>query len=777
MLRNQNQEFRRAVVQFVMGGIALAVLTFVGLRLKLDLATTAFLYLIVIVLLSLQGRFLVSAILSFIAVGCLAYYFAPPDFSFRVDDLRGEALAIVAFLISSAVITRLVSRARNSAEALREQASLLNLTHDTIFVRDMHDVITFWNRGAEELYGWTAGQVVGKTTTHQLLQTVFPAPIEKINAELLRTGRWEGELMHTKADGTRVRVASRWSLQRDKRQHPLAVLETNNDITERKRAEAKLLRNEAYLSEAQRLSHTGSFGWRVSTGEILWSEETFRIFQYDRTTKPSVELITQRVHPEDVAFVKQTIERALQDGNDFDFQHRLLMPDGSVKCVQVVAHAVSDESGSVEFIGAVMDVTERKRAELLLAGEKRLLEMIARGDSRTLILDALCRFVEELASGALSSVLLLDPKANRLRHGAAPSLPAPYTEAIDGIVIGSCVGSCGTAAYRGEPVIVTDIAIDPLWADFCDLALAHGLRACWSTPIISSAGRVLGTFAIYYREPRSPTSQEQNLIEQITHLASIAVEREQAEEALRQAQANLAHVSRVTTMGELTASIAHEVGQPLTGVVNNANACLGLLPESAPNLEEVREALTEIIDDAERASAIIARVRQLAKKAPFERTRLDVRELITDVLALARYESATRQITIHAEAAEDLPLVLGDRVQLQQVLLNLIVNGMDAMNTVEQSKRVLILRGHRETRNGISAVLLSVKDAGTGFKPEEMTRLFEAFYTTKPEGMGMGLAISRSIIETHGGRLWAEPNQGPGATFLFSLPDAGNAAS
>jgi len=366
MLHNQNQEFRRAVVQCVAGGIALALLTFVGVRLKLDLATTAFLYLIVIVLLSLQGRFFVSAILSFVAVGCLAHYFAPPISSFRGDDARDAAFAIIAFLISSAVITRLVSRARKSAEALREQANLLNLTHDTIFVRDMHDVVTFWNRGADERYGWKAEQVVGKKTTHQLLQTVFPAPIEEINAELLRTGRWEGELMHTRADGTRVTVASRWSLQRDKRQQPLAILELNNDITERKRAEAKLLRNEAYLSEAQRLSRTGSFGWRVSTGEILWSEETFRIFQYDRTTKPTVELVLQRVHPENVAFVKQTIERASQDGKDFDFEHRLLMPDRSIKYVHVVAHVLRDESGSVEFAGAVMDVTENKQAEQAL---------------------------------------------------------------------------------------------------------------------------------------------------------------------------------------------------------------------------------------------------------------------------------------------------------------------------------------------------------------------------------------------------------------------------
>jgi C4-dicarboxylate-specific signal transduction histidine kinase len=326
-------------------------------------------------------------------------------------------------------------------------------------------------------------------------------------------------------------------------------------------------------------------------------------------------------------------------------------------------------------------------------------------------------------------------------------------------------------------VIVSDIASDPLWANFRDLALGHRLQACWSTPILSSAGKVLGTFAIYYREPRSPTLVDHNLIDQITHLASIAVEREQAEEALRQAQANLAHVSRLTTMGELTASIAHEVNQPLTAVVNNANACLDLLPKAAPNVQEVREALAEIIDDTDRASAVIGRIRQLAKKAPFERTLLNVSEVITDVLELARYESASRRVTIRTELAEELPRVSGDRVQLQQVLLNLVVNGMDAMNTVEESKRVLIICARRETRDGMPGALLSVQDSGTGLKPEEMDRLFEAFYSTKPQGMGIGLAISRSIIEAHGGRLWAEPNQGPGATFLFSLPEAGHAAS
>jgi len=251
-------------------------------------------------------------------------------------------------------------------------------------------------------------------------------------------------------------------------------------------------------------------------------------------------------------------------------------------------------------------------------------------------------------------------------------------------------------------------------------------------------------------------------------------ERNRTQQALDKAQVDVAHMTRLTTMGELTASIAHEVNQPLTAVLNNANACLDLLPNGTPNVEEVREALAEIIDDADRASAVIMRVRQLARRTPLERSLLEIKDVVNDVLALANYESAARRITIRTDLSNDLPLVSGDRVQFQQVLLNLVMNGMDAMNSVEEQKRILSLSGRRETRDGVPAVLLCVQDAGSGLKPDEMDRLFEAFYTTKPQGMGMGLAISRSIIEAHGGRLWAEPNQGPGATFLISLPAAGN---
>src|SRR2546427_9160757 len=302
---------------------------------------------------------------------------------------------------------------------------------------------------------------------------------------------------------------------------------------ERKRTEEELRRSEAYLAEAQGLSLTGSFGWNVSTGEIIWSKETYCILGYDRTVKPNLNLVLERVPADDRALVQQIIDRATRDGTDLDFGHRLLMPDGIVKHVHIVARATKAESGGIEFVGAVMDVTEQKRAEAFVSGEKRLLEMIARGSGLVSVLDALCRFAEEMSDNVLVSILLVSPDGKSLRHGAAPSLPKSYTQAIDGGLIGSRAGSCGTAAYRGERVIVPDIMTDPLWDQYRHLAIDHGLRACWSTPIFSTTRSVLGTFALYSREPGSPTAEQLNLIEQMTHLAAVAIERERAAEAFR----------------------------------------------------------------------------------------------------------------------------------------------------------------------------------------------------------------------------------------------------
>lgn len=251
-----------------------------------------------------------------------------------------------------------------------------------------------------------------------------------------------------------------------------------------------------------------------------------------------------------------------------------------------------------------------------------------------------------------------------------------------------------------------------------------------------------------------------------------AVRAEQAERALREAQAELAHVTRVSTLGEVTASFAHEVNQPLASIVNNANACLGLLPSEAPDLDEVRDALGDIVTDAERASAIIQRVRALAQRSTTERLPVKLGDVVADVVALAASESAARRVSIYADVPADLPLVSGDRVQLQQVLLNLVVNGMDAMASVEEPKRLLEIRGRPDTHDGAPVAVISVQDHGVGLDAAQTGRIFEAFYTTKPHGMGLGLAISRSIIDAHGGRLWTEPQKGPGATFSFHLPEA-----
>ena len=268
----------------------------------------------------------------------------------------------------------------------------------------------------------------------------------------------------------------------------------------------------------------------------------------------------------------------------------------------------------------------------------------------------------------------------------------------------------------------------------------------------------------------SPIRDPQGRIIGASAVARDITARKQAEQALREAQAALMHVTRVTTLGEVTASFAHELNQPLAAIVNNANACLGLLSSDRQQLAEVRGALSDIVGDAERASAIIERVRGLAKRSAAEYVELRLIDVVDDLLALARAEAFARGVTIRADVPADLPVVLGDRVQLQQVLLNLVVNAMDAMGSVDAPERRLQIRGRLDTDRGRPAVTISVEDHGVGLKPEQTHRLFDAFYTTKPHGMGLGLAISRSIIEAHGGRLWAEPSPGPGATFSFCLP-------
>jgi PAS domain S-box-containing protein len=307
---------------------------------------------------------------------------------------------------------------------------------------------------------------------------------------------------------------------------------------ERKLIEDKLSQSEAYLTEAQQLTHTGSFVWDLKTKKALYlSDEWYRIYGFDRNTgEYAWHERLKRIHPDDLHKWQAAVDRAISEKSDYEVEYRLVLPNGVTKYVHSVGHPVSNSSGDVvHFMGSVTDITERKRAEALLAGEKRLLEMIATGVPLKEILNTLCLIIEEQRSGTLASVLLQNPDGVHLNVVAAPNLPNDWIEQMEKLPIGPCAGSCGTAAFRGSPVIVSDIATDSLWdvPEHRAAALQHGLRASWSNPVVSPNGKVLGTFCIYHREPRSPNTQDFELIELATHVARVAIERDRAEEALR----------------------------------------------------------------------------------------------------------------------------------------------------------------------------------------------------------------------------------------------------
>jgi PAS domain S-box-containing protein len=306
---------------------------------------------------------------------------------------------------------------------------------------------------------------------------------------------------------------------------------------ERKLTQDKLALSERNLAEAQALTHTGSFVWDVRTGRALYlSDEWYRIYGFELGHEDAWEERVKRVHPEDRPEWSAAVDRAIDDKCDYDLEKRLVLPDGTTKYVHTLGHPILDVSGPVvQFIGSVTDMTERKRAEALLTGEKRLLEMIATGVPLKEILNALCAIIEEQRPGTLASVLLKNPDGVHLDVIAAPTLPNEWTRQMEKLPIGPCAGSCGTAVYRGTPVIVADITTDPLWnvPEHRASALNHNLRASWSYPVLSSQGKVLGTFCMYHREPRSATSEDLELIELATHLVRIGIERDRAEEALR----------------------------------------------------------------------------------------------------------------------------------------------------------------------------------------------------------------------------------------------------
>jgi PAS domain S-box-containing protein len=618
-----------------------------------------------------------------------------------------------------------VARSESTASQLESNRrfleAILDSIGDPIFVKDRDHRYIYVNEAKCKLTGHPREAILGKTDYAfsppekeqvdifvRKDEVVFETGEENINEEAL-----------TGADGILRTVLTTKTLYVDDagRRRVVGII---RDITQQKRAEEALKRSQAaYLAEAQKLSHTGSFGWNVSNGALFWSEETFRIFEYEPETKPTVEIVLNRVHPDDVAFVRQVIDRASSEKQDFDIEHRLLMPDGSVKYVQVVAHASSDTSGGTEFIGAVMDVTAAKEA-------KNKIQMII-DTVPALIWTAKPDGTLDFVSQRLLHYQGLT-REEKLERGWGAQI---HPDEIDQVR-----GKWRVAVAEGKP-FEAEIRLRRFDGEYRWFLYR-------AVPLRDRSGRSLGWYG--------------NNLD--IH------DGKQAAEALRQAQADLARVSRLTTMGELTASLAHEVNQPIGAAVTNAESCLSWLACDPPNLEEARIAATNIVNNGIRAAEIITRIRRLFKKDISQRELVDVNEVIREIVVLLRSEAMRYSILIHTELAEDLPAVMGDCVQLQQVVMNLISNSIDAMKDVDGTRKLDITSRRTEEEQ----VVVSVRDTGVGLPALQSDQIFNAFFTTKVHGTGLGLSISRSIIEAHGGRLWAADNFPRGASFHLTLP-------
>jgi PAS domain S-box-containing protein len=489
--------------------------------------------------------------------------------------------------------------------------------------------------------------------------------------------------------------------------------------------EEKLQRSEAYLAEAQRLTHTGSWACRVAGGDAVHlSEEWYRIYGFDpENGPPAFEECRQRTHPEDRAKWQEAFDRAIAEKSEYEVEFRILLPDGSVKHIHTVGHPVLNASGDlVQFVGSSTDITERKRAEQATL----LLAAIVESSHDAIVSKSLNGVITSWNKGAerLFGYAAEEAVGQNITLIIPPERRDEERTILEQLSRGERVDHFETVRMRKDGSLL-------------DVSLTI-------SPMKDASGRVVGA----------------------SKLARDITERKHAEEALRQAQTDLAHASRLTTMGEFTASLAHEVKQPIAAAVTDANTCVRWITRDEPDLKEAREAAWRIVEDAKRAAEIINRVHLLFKKGTPQRELVNVNEVAREMIVLLGDEALRHSISVRTELAEDLPPVIGDRVQLQQVLMNLMVNGVDAMHDVD-GPRELIIKSQPAKNNEL---LLSVSDTGVGLPGHQTDQIFDAFFTTKTHGTGMGLRISRSIIESHGGRLWAADNSPRGASFCFTLP-------
>ena len=538
------------------------------------------------------------------------------------------------------------------------------------------------------------------------------------------------------------------------------ALREAGERAERKNAERALHRSEAYLAEAQRLSRTGSFGWKVSTGEIIWSAESYRILEYDPTTMATIERVLNRVHPDDLALVREVIERATAHKEAFDFEHRLMMPDGSVKHLNVVAHPLTDETDGLLFVGAVMDITARKKSEEALRNSERRYRHLFQHMPIALWQLNASNVVELFKGLRAEGVTELRPYVDQHPEFLDHAMEGVKIEEVNERMI-ELFGAHDASEILGPLARFSQMHPD---------AFLRGLESRFrgetmnqvETKIRTLDGRVVDVLLAATR-PELVNDPELSLVGLID-----ITERVRAQEMLQRVQADFAHAARVTMLGELTASIAHEVNQPLAAIVTNSEVGLRLLKRSEPDLNEIRELIDCVVKDARRAADIIARVRTMATRQAPKQTLLSVDEVIREALLFLRHEVQSHGLAVTHHVDPAAPKVLGDRTQLQQVFVNLTVNAIQAMTQAETTRRTLVIR---TTSVDPHMLCCTVEDSGPGINPDHLDHLFDSFFTTKDPGLGLGLAISRSIIEAHGGNIRADNESAfGGARFRFILP-------
>jgi PAS domain S-box-containing protein len=657
-----------------------------------------------------------------------------------------------------------------------------------------------------------------------------------------------------------VRIADfEGDVKKDASGKPYRIFGTVQDITERKRAEQRLRESEAYLAEAQRLSQTGSWAWNPATGDIrYWSEMCFRLLGFDPAGPlPRFEEFVQRVHPDDQTVLREGFDKAVREKADFELDYRVVHPERGVRDIHVVGHAVLDGSGNLdEFVGTVIDVTDRKHAEealqksqLYLSEGQRLAHMgswafnpsgffeywsqelfeiygldsqkgaptlaqyldIVHPQDRDFMANTIKRMQAERSGCDVKKRIVLPD--GELRYIRCVGIPVVEGEILKGF-LGTAIDVTEqelltqelerrqahlteaqklthTGSWAWRPADRKTVHLSEEWYRIYGFDPAEGAptweeyfervhpedRVKWTGMI----ERAIVEKADYDQEFRilfpngkvkwirtvgHPVLSDTGDLEQFVGSSTDVTELKSAEqerERLRQLVADLAHTNRVSTLGEMAASLAHEIKQPIAAAITSANSCIEWLAHQPPNLDRARAAAARIDKYGNRAAEIIDRIRSFYRKSPPQRELVDVNGIIQEMLALLNGEANRYSVAMGTELAADLPTITADRVQLQQVFMNLMLNAIEAM---KDSSGELTVKSQLQD----GQLQFSVSDTGPGLPAGSVDQMFSAFFTTKSQGSGMGLAISRSIVESHGGRLWASTNSGGGATFHFTLP-------